>query len=85
MEIICYIYLTIMAAIEAREQVDAYFGIPVSPDSVTQNYVEVEQTVSDGDTTYFLRYFPEMENVLGVPDTIFLEIPDLRSPQDTLN
>lgn len=74
-----------MAAIEARERVDEHFGIPVSPDAVTQNYVDVENTVVDGDTIYFLRHYPEMQVILGVPDTLILEVPDMRETQDTIN
>ena len=37
-----YKYDTEQEAIDAREACDAYFGIPVSPDDVTQNWVDYQ-------------------------------------------
>ena len=40
MEVTGYKYTNEQEAIDAREQCDAYYGIPVTPDDVTQNWVD---------------------------------------------
>ena len=42
MEVTGYKYANEQDAINARELVDTYYGIPVSPDSVTKNWIDYQ-------------------------------------------
>jgi hypothetical protein len=42
-----YKYTNEQDAIDAREQCDAYYGIPVTPDDVTQNWVDYNTATLD--------------------------------------
>jgi len=37
-----YQYTTEQEAINARERVDSYYGIPVAPNDITQNWVDYQ-------------------------------------------
>jgi hypothetical protein len=69
MEITGYKYTIEQEAINARELVDTYYGIPVSPDSVTQNWCEYETANLDTPIFYFIRFDESLEIVLGRPET----------------
>ncbi len=55
MEINGYKYNTEQEAIDAREACDTYYGIPVSPDDVTQNWVEYQTASLDTPRRYSER------------------------------
>jgi hypothetical protein len=60
MEITGYKYTNEQDAIDAREQVDTYYGIPVSPDDVTQNWVDyntanLDQTLVNEYTDKYIK------------------------------
>jgi len=64
-----YKYTIEQDAINARELLDTYYGIPVSPDSVTQNWCEYETANLDTPIFYFIRFDESLEIVLGRPET----------------
>ena len=55
-----YKYTNEQDAINAREQCDAYYGIPVSPDDVTQNWIDYNTATLD----------------LGEPSTFEVTVPN---------
>lgn len=75
MEIIGYKYTNEQDAINAREQVDAYYGIPVSPDDVTQNWVDYNTANLDNPIFYYITFDESLEVVLGKPETFEVTQP----------
>ena len=70
MEVTGYKYSTEQDAINAREMCDAYYGIPVSPDDITQNWCDYQTAELDNPIFYYIRFDESLEVVLGEP-TIF--------------
>ena len=64
-----YKYTTEQDAINAREQVDAYYGIPVAPDDITQNWVDYNTAELDTPIFYYIIFDESLEVVLGEPIT----------------
>ena len=67
MEVTGYKYTNEQDAINAREQVDAYYGIPVSPDDVTQNWVDYNTATLDNPIFYYIIFDESLRVVLGEP------------------
>jgi hypothetical protein len=51
-----YKYDTEQEAIDAREACDAYYGIPVSPEDVTQNWVDYQFAEYDDPHFWYIIY-----------------------------
>jgi len=62
-----YKYTTEQAAIDAREECDTYYGIPVSPDDVTQNWVEYQYAELNTPKFWYIVYDDSLLPVLGEP------------------
>ena len=75
MEVIGYKYTNEEDAINAREQVDAYYGIPISPDDVTQNWVDYQTAEYDNPIFWYTIYDESLEIVLGQPITFEVTSP----------
>jgi hypothetical protein len=75
MEIIGYKYTTEQDAINAREACDSYYGIPVSPDDVTQNWVDYQTATLDNPIFYYIQYHESLKVVLGEPITFEVTTP----------
>ena len=71
-----YKYTTEQDAINARELVDAYYGIPVSPDDVTQNWVDYQTANLDNPIFYYIIFDESLTVVLGEPETFEVIIPN---------
>jgi hypothetical protein len=69
MEITGYKYANEQEAIDAKELVDTYYGIPVSPDNVTQNWCDYQTSEFDNPIFYYIRFDESLEVVLGTPET----------------
>ena len=67
MEINGYKYNTEQEAINAREACDTYYGIPVSPNDITQNWVEYEAAELDTPIFYYITFDESLKVVLGNP------------------
>jgi len=67
MEITGYKYTNEQEAIDAREQCDAYYGIPVSPDDVTQNWVDYQTAELDNPIFYYIIFDDSLTPILGEP------------------
>lgn len=75
MEILGYKYNTEQDAINARESCDAYYGIPVSPDDITQNWVEYQIAELNIPQFYYIIYDESLKVILGEPQTLDIITP----------
>jgi hypothetical protein len=62
-----YQYITEQEAINARELCDTYYGIPVSPDDVTQNWVDYQFAELNDPQFYYIVFDDSLLPVLGQP------------------
>lgn len=76
MEVTGYKYTNEQDAINAREQVDAYYGIPVSPEDVTQNWVDYNTAELDNPIFYYITFDESLEVILGEPSTFDVTVPN---------
>jgi hypothetical protein len=77
MEVNGYKYTTEQEAINARETCDTYYGIPVAPDDVTQNWVEYETASLDTPIFYYITFDESLKIVLGNPTDFEVTTPPL--------
>lgn len=70
-----YQYSTEQEAIDAREACDTYYGIPVSPDSVTQNWVEYQYADLNTPKFWYIAFDESLVLVLGQPTTFDVVTP----------
>lgn len=75
MEILGYKYNTEQEAINARETCDAYYGIPVSPEDITQNWVEYQIAELNIPQFYYIIYDESLRVVLGEPQNLDIITP----------
>ena len=62
-----YQYTTEQEAINARELCDAYFGIPVTPEDVTQNWVDYQFAELNTPQFWYIVYNDSLLPILGIP------------------
>ena len=62
-----YQYPTESEAIAARESVDAYYGIPISPDDVTQNWVDYQFAELNEPQFWYIIFDESLTPILGEP------------------
>jgi hypothetical protein len=77
MTITGYKYTTEQEAITSRELCDTYYGIPVSPEDVTQNWVDYQQATLDDPTFWYITYDQSLEVVLGQPTEFEVTTPPM--------
>ena len=73
-----YQYKTEQEAINAREACDAYYGIPVSPDDVTQNWVDYQFAELNTPQFWYIVFDDTLLPVLGTPtefDVVYPPFP----------
>ena len=75
MEITGYKYTIEQDAIDARELVDTYYGIPVSPEDVTQNWVDYNTATLDNPIFWYITFDESLRVVLGEPITFEVTTP----------
>jgi hypothetical protein len=75
MEVNGYKYTTEQEAIQAREACDTYYGIPVAPDDVTQNWVEYQTASLDTPIFYYITFDESLKVVLGNPTDFEVTTP----------
>jgi len=75
MEVTGYKYTNEQDAINAREQIDTYYGIPVSPDDITQNWVDYQTANLDTPIFYYITFDESLKVVLGEPITFEVTTP----------
>jgi hypothetical protein len=62
-----YKYTTEIEAIAARQQCDAYYGIPKSPDDVTQHWVDYNFAEFNDPQFWYIIYDVSLLPILGEP------------------
>ena len=70
-----YSYQTETEAIAAREACDAYYGIPVSPDDVTQNWVDYQFAELNEPQFWYIVYDESLLPILGEPTEFEVTFP----------
>ena len=70
-----YKYTNEQDAIDAREQCDVYYVIPVSPDDVTQNWCDYQTAELNIPIFYYIRFDKSLTVVLGEPTTFEVTTP----------
>jgi hypothetical protein len=76
MEVTGYKYTNEQDAINARELVDAYYGIPVLPEDVTQNWVDYQTATLNTPIFYYIIFDESLTVILGQPTTFEVTIPN---------
>lgn len=67
MKVTGYKYTTEQDAINAREACDTYYGIPVSPDDITQNWVNYQTADLDTPIFWYINADDSLKPILGNP------------------
>ena len=62
-----YQYDTEQEAINAREACDSYYGIPVAPNDITQNWVDYQFAEYNLPQFWYIQYDDTLLPVLGNP------------------
>jgi hypothetical protein len=62
-----YKYNTEQDAINAREACDSYYGIPVTPDDVTQNWVDYQYAELNEPQFWYIIFDESLTPILGQP------------------
>ena len=62
-----YKYTIEQEAIDARKQCADYYGLPVSPEDVTQYWVNYETAELDTPIFWYIVFDPSIEMILGEP------------------
>jgi hypothetical protein len=62
-----YKYTTEQEAINARKQCADYYGLPVTPDDVTQYWVDYETAQLDTPIFWYIVFDPSIGMILGEP------------------
>lgn len=76
-DVLGYKYNNEIDAINARESVDSYYGIPVSPDDVTQNWVEYNEASLNEPIFWYINWHESLNVVLGEPYIFSVTINDM--------
>jgi hypothetical protein len=74
-----YQYQTEQEAINAREACDAYYGIPVTPDDVTQNWVDYQFASLNDPQFWYIIFDESLLPVLGPPTEFEVVTPPFPS------
>jgi hypothetical protein len=67
MEVTGYKYTNEQDAIDARKACADYYGLPVSPEDVTQYWVDYETADLDTPVFWYIVFDPSIEMILGEP------------------
>jgi hypothetical protein len=70
-----YQYITEQEAINARKLCDTYYEIPVSPDDVTQNWVNYNFSNLNDPQFWYITYDDSLLPVLGQPTEFDIVTP----------
>jgi hypothetical protein len=70
-----YQYITEQEAINAREACDAYYGIPVAPDDVTQNWIDYQFAELNTPQFWYIIFDESLTPILGTPEEFEVVTP----------
>jgi len=74
-----YKYATETEAIAARKACDSYYGIPVAPDDVTQNWVDYQFAELNTPQFWYIIFDESLLPVLGTPTQFEVVTPPFPS------
>ena len=77
MKVTGYKYTNEQDAINAREACDTYYGIPTSPNDVTQNWTEYQEASLNTPIFWYITHDDSLDVVLGAPIDFDVETPPL--------
>ena len=77
MQVNGYKYTIEQDAINAREACDTYYGIPVLPTDITQNWVEYQTADLDTPIFWYIKHDDSLDVVLGTPIDFDVTIPPI--------
>lgn len=77
MIVLGYKYNTEQEAIDARELIDLHYGIPVSPNDVTQNWVDYQEASLNSPIFWYIKHDESLNIVLGDPIKFEVEFPPI--------
>ena len=75
MKITGYKYTNEQEAIDARESCDSFYGIPVTPNDITQNWVDYQTADLDTPIFYYITFDESIKPILGEPINFDVTIP----------
>ena len=75
MEILGYKYTNEQDAINARKQCADYYGLPKTPEDVTQYWVDYQTATLDNPIFYYIIFDDSLRIVLGEPITFEVTTP----------
>jgi hypothetical protein len=70
-----YKYNTEAEAITARELCDTYYGIPVAPDDITQNWVDYQFASLNTPQFWYIVFDDSLTPILGTPSEFEVVTP----------
>ena len=70
-----YQYATEQEAINARELCDVYYGIPVTPDDITQNWVDYQFAELNTPQFWYIVFDESLTPILGTATTFKVVSP----------
>jgi len=74
-----YKFATEQGAINARASVNQYYGVPVAPDDVTQNWVEYQFAELNTPQFWYIQFDSSLTPILGNPTTFDIVTPPFPS------
>ena len=75
MNVLGYKYDTEQEAIDATKNCSDYYGIPTSPDDVTQYWVDYNYASLNTPSFYYIKYVDSILEVLGEPEDFEVTFP----------
>jgi hypothetical protein len=75
MQVTGYKFTTEQEAINARESIDLHYGIPISPNDITQNWTDYQTAELNNPIFWYIVYDESLRVVLGEPSTFEVTTP----------
>jgi hypothetical protein len=75
MEVTGYKYTNEQDAIDARKACADYYGLPVSPEDVTQYWVDYNEASLDAPVFWYIVFDSSIEMILGQPTEFEVTTP----------
>jgi len=76
MQVTGYKFTTEQEAINARESIDLHYGIPISPNDITQNWTDYQTAELNNPMFYYITFDESLRVVLGEPSTFDVTVPN---------
>jgi hypothetical protein len=77
MTVLGYKYITEQQSQQARKQCADYYGLPKSPDDVTQYWVDYQFAELNQPPFWYIIYDQSVLDILGEPELMEITTPDI--------